>query len=90
MKEKDRNNIAGFAKPFYEKYIELVTAKGAADDKTKKSLANAYAYLGTYYEFKEKDDAKATENFTKARESDPTNKQAVAFFQRKGGAGKSK
>jgi hypothetical protein len=47
-------------------------------------------YFFTYYEFKEKDDAKATENFTKARENDPTNKQAVAFFQRKGGAGKSK
>ncbi|QEM05477.1 hypothetical protein DIU31_018865 [Mucilaginibacter rubeus] len=90
MKEKDRNNINGYAKPFYEKYIELVTAKGAPDEKAKKSLANAYAYLGTYYEYKEKDDAKATENFTKARENDPTNKQAVAFFQRKGGAGKSK
>jgi hypothetical protein len=31
MKEKDRNNISGFAKPFYEKYIELVVAKGSPD-----------------------------------------------------------
>ncbi|AYL93961.1 tetratricopeptide repeat protein [Mucilaginibacter celer] len=90
LKEKDRNNIAGYAKPFYEKYIEVVNAKGAPDEKTKKSLAEAYAYLGTIYQFKEKDDAKASENFSKARELDPTNKSAAAYFQRKGGAGKSK
>lgn len=89
-KDADRNNIKGYAKPFYEKYIELTVAKGAADDKTKKDLAEAYAYLGTFYEYKEKDDAKAAENYTKARENDPTNKQALNYFQRKGGAGKSK
>ncbi len=89
-KEKDRNNIVGYAKPFYEKYIELVTAKGAPDDKTKKSLANAYVYLGTYAEFKDKDLTKATDFYTKARDADPTNKQVVAYFARKGGAGKGK
>nr|WP_294940980.1 tetratricopeptide repeat protein [uncultured Mucilaginibacter sp.] len=90
LKEKDRNNISGLAKPFYEKYIELVMAKGVPDEKAKKSLATAYAYLGAYYEFKEKDDAKAAENFTKARENDPNNNQAKAYFTRKGGAAKGK
>jgi cytochrome c-type biogenesis protein CcmH/NrfG len=89
-KEKDRNNIVGYAKPFYEKYIELITAKGAPDDKTKKSLANAYVYLGTYAEFKDKDLTKATDNYTKARDADPTNKQVIAYFAKKAGGGKSK
>ncbi|MCD8740944.1 hypothetical protein LT679_10055 [Mucilaginibacter roseus] len=86
MKEKDRNNIVGYAKPFYEKYIEVVTAKGAPDDKSKKGLSEAYVYLGNYAAYKEKDNAKATENFTKARELDPTNKSVLAFFSKKGGA----
>jgi len=90
LKEKDRNNISGYAKPYYEKYIEVVNAKGAPDEKTKKSLAEAYAYLGTIYQYKEKDDAKASENFAKARELDPANKSAAAYFQHKGGAGKGK
>ncbi|WP_114938943.1 tetratricopeptide repeat protein [Mucilaginibacter endophyticus] len=90
LKEKDRNNISGYAKPYYEKYIEVVNAKGAPDEKTKKNLAEAYAYLGTIYQYKEKDDAKASENFAKARELDPANKSAAAYFQHKGGAGKGK
>ncbi|MDN3550312.1 tetratricopeptide repeat protein [Mucilaginibacter aquaedulcis] len=90
LKEKDRNNIVGYAKPYYDKYIELITAKGAADDKVKKSLAEAYVYLGNYYTFKEKDAAKATESYTKARDNDPTNKQVQAYFAKQGGAGKSK
>lgn len=61
LKEKDRNNIVGLAKPFYEKYIEVALAKGAPSDKTKKDLAEAYAYLGTFAEYKEKDTAKATD-----------------------------
>ncbi|MEO3403843.1 hypothetical protein AAFN85_08055 [Mucilaginibacter sp. CAU 1740] len=89
-KEPDRNNIKGLAKPFYEKFIELTVAKGAPDERAKKDLAEAYAYLGTYYEFKEKDDAKASENYTKARENDPTNRQALNYFQRKSGGGKGK
>ncbi|MEN0056611.1 MAG: hypothetical protein AAGC65_23235 [Mucilaginibacter sp.] len=90
LKEKDRNNIVGYAKPFYDKYIELILAKGAADDKTKKNLAEGYVYLGNYYTYKEKDPAKATENYTKARDNDPTNKQVQAYFAKQGGAGKSK
>ncbi|WP_419699963.1 tetratricopeptide repeat protein [Mucilaginibacter sp. NFX135] len=90
LKEKDRNNIEGFAKPFYEKFIELLNAKGAPDDRGKKNLAEAYVYLANYAEFKEKDLTKATDNYTKARDNDPTNKQVVAFFARKGGASKGK
>ncbi|MBL4677919.1 MAG: hypothetical protein JKY70_17205 [Mucilaginibacter sp.] len=90
LKEKDRNNISGLAKPFYEKFIEVTLAKGAPADKAKKDLAEAYVYLGTFAEFKEKDMAKATDNFTKAREQDPTNKQVVSFFSKKGGAAKGK
>ncbi|MBB6111431.1 tetratricopeptide repeat protein [Mucilaginibacter lappiensis] len=90
-KDADRNNIKGYAKPFYEKFIELTLAKGTpADDRTKKDLAEAYVYLGTYYEYKEKDLTKATDNYTKARDNDPTNKQVIAFFARKGGASKGK
>lgn len=89
-KEADRNNIKGFAKPYYEQYIQLLTAKGPIADADKKTIAEAYAYLGAYYEFKEKDEAKATENYTKARDNDPTNKQVIAYFAKKGGASKGK
>jgi len=92
LKEKDRNNIQGFAKPFYEKLIEVTTAKTAPVEGDKKNLAEAYAYLGAYAEYKDKDQAKATEYYTKARENDPANSQAANFFSRKGkaGAGKGK
>jgi len=91
FKEPDRNTTMGYAKPYFEQYIQLLTAKGAVADADKIFLAQAYAYLGTYYEYKEKDAAKAAENFTKARENDPTNKQVIAYFARKGGGtGKGK
>jgi tetratricopeptide (TPR) repeat protein len=88
-KEADRNNIKGFAKPFYEQYIQLITAKGAPDDKTKPKLANAYVYLGIYAEYKDKDEAKALDYFNKAKEMDPTNAQVVYYFAKKA-QGKSK
>ncbi|WP_255563231.1 lipopolysaccharide assembly protein LapB [Mucilaginibacter sp. 21P] len=90
LKEKNRDDITGLAKPFYEKFIEVTLAKGAPADKAKKDLAEAYAYLGTFAEYKEKDNAKATDYFTKARDMDPTNKQVVNFFSKKGGAAKGK
>jgi len=89
-KEVDRNNIKGFAKPYYEQYITIMTATPPTDEKAKRDLAEAYIYLGNIYQYKEKDDAKATENFTKAKELDPTNKQVASFFSRKGGAAKGK
>jgi tetratricopeptide (TPR) repeat protein len=82
--DADRNNIQGLAKPYYEQYIQLTLAKGAPTDKTKGSLANAYAYLGNYAENKEKDQAKALDLYTKAKEMDPTNPQVVYYFAKKG------
>jgi tetratricopeptide (TPR) repeat protein len=87
--EIDRNNIKGLAKPFYEQYIQLVTAKGNPDDKTKSKLANAYVYLGNYAENKDHDQAKALDYYTKAKEMDPTNPQVVYYFAKRG-QGKSK
>ncbi|HVV54416.1 MAG TPA: hypothetical protein VHC47_03775, partial [Mucilaginibacter sp.] len=90
MRETDRNNIKGLAKPYYEKFIETATANGpVTDQRTKNNLIEAYDYLGTYYEYKEKDDAKAAENFGKARDLDPTNQQALDYFKKKSG-GKSR
>jgi tetratricopeptide (TPR) repeat protein len=90
FEEGDRNNIKGLAKPYFEQYIQLVTAKGGTlDDQTKGYLAAAYAYLGTYAEYKDKDEAKATDFFTKAKENDPENPQAKYFFAKKA-SGKGK
>ena len=85
-KDGDRNNIKGLGKPYYEQYISLLGATTPTDARQKNALVEAYVYLGTYYQYKEKDEAKATENFTKAKELDPTNKSAAAFFAKKGGA----
>ena len=87
LKETDRNSIKGYAKPYYDKFVELTVAKGpASDDRTKTNLTEAYDYLGAYFEFKEKDEAKASENYGKARDIDATNKPALDYFKRKGGA----
>ena len=85
-KDADRNNIKGLAKPYYEQYIALITAKTPplADDE-KKNLVSSYDYLGAYYQYKEKNEAKAAENYGKARDIDPTNKQALDYFKKKGG-----
>lgn len=87
FKEPSRSTTKGLAKPYYEQYIALTTEKGITDA-DKSFLGEAYGYLGGYYDFT-KDDAKAVENYTKAKEYDPTNKQAAAYFSRKAG-GKSK
>ncbi|SDP09631.1 Tetratricopeptide repeat-containing protein [Mucilaginibacter sp. OK268] len=83
LEEKDRNNIEGLAKPLYEQYITLETVTPPTDERTKKNLGEAYAYLGSYYAYKEKDDNKATENFKKASEIYPDNKQAKAYLAKK-------
>lgn len=83
LKEPSRNTSMGYAKPYYEQYVQLITAKSPVADADKIFLGEAYAYLGTYYEFKEKDATKAAENFGKALEADPTNKQAKSYSERK-------
>jgi len=89
-KEVDRNNIKGYAKPYYEQFIQLATAKSPIADADKKNLAESYVYLANYAEFKEKDLTKAADNYIKARDADPTNKQVIAYFAKKAGGGKSK
>jgi len=80
LKEPDRNNIKGLAKPYYEQYIALTTAKPTISDADKKYLAQAYDYLARYYEFVTKDMAKATDNYTKAAADDPTDQEASGFL----------
>jgi tetratricopeptide (TPR) repeat protein len=89
FEDGDRNNIKGLAKPLYEQYIQLITAKGTVEDKLKANMAEAYVYLATYAQYKDKDEAKALDLYTKAKEMDPTNPQVVYYFAKKGG-GKSK
>jgi tetratricopeptide (TPR) repeat protein len=90
LQEVDRNAIQGLAKPVYEHFIEVVIAKGEPSAAAKKELGEAYAYLGSYYSYAEKDDVKAEENFLKSKEYDPANKQAAAYFERKGAGSSAK
>jgi len=83
QKDNDYNNLKGLAKPFYEQMIKFLTAKSPLSDKEKGWLADSYASLGIYYQYHDKDDAKALENFTKAKDTDPTNKQALYYFDQK-------
>jgi tetratricopeptide (TPR) repeat protein len=92
LKEPSRETSQGLARPYYEQYIQVITTKGVTDA-DKKTLAEAYAYLGTYYQYTAKDAAKATENFTKAKEYDPTNSTVQRFFSapaKKPAAGRGK
>ncbi|WP_233268929.1 tetratricopeptide repeat protein [Mucilaginibacter lacusdianchii] len=90
LREPSRETSQGLAKPFYEQYIQVVTEKGVTDA-DKRNLGEAYAYLGSYYQFTQKDAAKATENFTKAKEFDPSNTTVQRFFTpKKAATGKGK
>ncbi|MHB8208298.1 tetratricopeptide repeat protein [Mucilaginibacter sp.] len=83
FKEPDRTTSKGLAKPFYEQYIALTTAKGIKDG-DKPFLAEAYDYLGRYYELAAKDDAKATEAYTNALANSPSDSEALDYMKRKG------
>jgi len=84
LKETDRNNIKGLAKPFYENFIALNLAKTTPlDARTKNNMVEAYDYLGAYYEFKMKDYTQAADNYSKALAIDPTNQQALDYQKRK-------
>ena len=74
------DKMVGLAKPYYEKFIETLVAKPSTDARQIKNLSEAYAYMGNYYLYHDKDEAKATEMYTKAKEQDPANKQADYFF----------
>jgi len=81
----DRNNIKGYAKPFYEQYIQLILAKGGTPtDDIKSNLVDSYVYLGNYAEFKDKDHVKALDYFNKAKELAPTDARVTYYFQTSG------
>jgi tetratricopeptide (TPR) repeat protein len=82
-KDQDYATFKGLSKPYYEQIIQLITAKTSQTDADKKALADAYAYLGNYYVYHEKDDAKAMESFTKARDLNPDNSYAKFYFDQK-------
>jgi tetratricopeptide (TPR) repeat protein len=82
-KDQDFANFKGLSKPYYEQLIPLLTAKTAPTAAEKTLLADSYAYLGNYYQYHDKDDAKAAENFTKAKEIDPENSAAKYYFDSK-------
>lgn len=77
------SDLKGIAKPRYEKIIEMIGAKATPTASEKKALAAAYAYLGNYAEYHDKDDAKAMEYFTKARDLNPDNGYAKFYFDQK-------
>ncbi len=86
-KDADAQNLRGLAKPHYEELIKILTAKTTPlTDAEKRALADAYAYLGSYAQYHDKDDAKALENFTKARELNPNNYGAKYYFDTKAAA----
>jgi tetratricopeptide (TPR) repeat protein len=83
----DRNNIKGLAKPYYEQYVQLITAKGGTPtDEEKSDLIDSYVYLGNYAEFKDKDHAKALDYFNKAKELGPTDARVTYYFETSGKA----
>ena len=83
-KDSDALNLKGLAKTHYEDLIKVLTAKTTPlTEPEKRALADAYAYLGSYAQYREKDDAKALENFTKARELNPNNYAAKYYFELK-------
>jgi len=84
-REPDRNTSKGLAKPYYEQYIALTLAKPPVKDSDKPYLAEAYDYLGRYYELIAKDEAKAKDNYTQALVYAPTDTQALDYMKRKGG-----
>lgn len=79
----DGTTIIGYAKPFYDKYIELVepTFNLEKASRTEKIyLPEAYTYNGRYALYHDKDEAKAEEFYNKAKAIDPANRSADWFF----------
>lgn len=82
-KDADFANFKGVSKPFYDQLIALLGTKTPLSAGEKSALAEAYAYMGNYAQYHDKDDAKALENFTKARDTDPNNSAAKYYFDSK-------
>lgn len=70
----DENQSQGLAKPYYETFISKMKPDQA--EKNKKSMAEAYLYLGSYYLRVAKDFLKAKENYEKILVYDPESVKA--------------
>ncbi len=68
----DPETTQGLAKPYFEKYLELVKID---DPKNKNNIIQAYSYLGYYY-YLQKDNAATKSWFEKVLTLDPENQQA--------------
>lgn len=80
---KELDKMVGKAKPYYEQFIAAFTAKPSTAAAMIKNLGEAYGYMGNYYLYHDKDNAKAEEMYTKALEKDPNNSQAKFYFDNK-------
>jgi tetratricopeptide (TPR) repeat protein len=69
---------AGLAKPYHEKFIQLVAGDARSVEANKKNLMEAYNYLGIYYLIK-KDYECSRAAINKTLELDPANKIATTL-----------
>lgn len=85
LRDADFANFKGAAKPYWEQLIAFLTAEGLdkLNAAQKSSLADAYAYEGNYALYHDKDDAKAMENYTKARDLNPNEYFSKFYFDQK-------
>lgn len=83
----DPDSEQGLAKPYYEKTIEVILAKGDVDASDKKILIEAYSYLSYYYylQFDKNNKAEDKENVklyaSKVLELDPENGNGKALYE---------
>jgi hypothetical protein len=83
LEDADRANMKALARPYYEQFISLKVAAAPTDDRSKKNLGEAYAYLGSYYQLIAKDDMQASESYEKAKAIYPENREAKLYFDSK-------
>ena len=83
LKDGDYANLKGLSKPYYEQLVTMLATKTPLSAGEKGALVDAYAYLGNFAEYHDKDDAKAMEYFTKARDLNPDNAYVKFYFDSK-------
>ncbi|WAC41599.1 tetratricopeptide repeat protein [Pedobacter sp. SL55] len=84
----DAESTQKLAVPYYEKFIELVTAKPEKVAANKATLSEAYNYLGAVFASTDKE--KAKEYFNKTLAIDPTNALATDNLKFLAGGGATK
>ena len=78
---KDEDQKNGYAKPFYEKLIELYSTRTQLSNSDKSRLKESYLYLISYEARVADDMAKAKENAAKLLEIDPENEVAKQVME---------